>query len=445
MLQKKSRILSAVLLIFCLSVWTQAQVTQTTKPVLLIQDFENRGRGFDIIGDVMKFSLKTVLTLTGKYRIITQETLDQYLEEVGALDLREQLRTRDDILLHRGRLLITEVMRGSYMPILNGQQVLWEVHVYRLTDGEDSFLQAYQSTTDAEIFDVIDGIGQDLSRILTGKTLAVARVDVSTMVPGSIIWIDGIAAGTNSVQYKRAIAGLPHEVKITDQEGVVLFTKTVVPEEGLIYDINYNFKEYEKLVEREVYLPSTNVIDQTNLVLLYRTNQLQVISTNWITEKISRQTASADNVLPRFKKFGWSMSGGGGTMGSVGLYYAFDGLLLELDAGFIPLFLGYTTDNYLSARISVSIFPFQQNSMFSPYVRMGIMSYYGLSLGLIPTLAHPYDAIGLQMRFRKLPGFLGTMRIYAEFSHLGYGFAPNTMNISGSLFDKPMLTFGVRF
>lgn len=132
-------------------------------------------------------------------------------------------------------------------------------------------------------------------------------------------------------------------------------------------------------------------------------------------------------------------------MGSVGLYYAFDGLLLELDAGFIPLFLGYTTDNYLSARISVSIFPFQQNSMFSPYVRMGIMSYYGLSLGLIPTLAHPYDAIGLQMRFRKLPGFLGTMRIYAEFSHLGYGFAPNTMNISGSLFDKPMLTFGVRF
>lgn len=307
------------------------------------------------------------------------------------------------------------------------------------------FLQAYQSTTDAEIFDVIDGIGQDLSRILTGKTLAISRLDVSTLVPNSIIYIDGIAAGTNSVQYNRAISGLPHKVEIRDLDDNILFEKKVIPQEGLIYDINYNFKEYEKLVEKEVFVPSTNIIDQTNQILIYRTNELKIVSTNFITEKVSKKSTSEPQLITRYKKFGWSLSGGGGTMSALGLYYSYEGLMLELNAGFIPLFLGYTTDNYISANFLVSIFPFSQLSMFSPYFKIGIMSYYGLNLGLIPTIAHEYSSVGFQMHFRKLPGFLGKIKWYVEAAWVGHAFyyPPNTQNIDG-LFNKPVLAFGIR-
>lgn len=87
----------------------------------------------------MKYSLRTILSLTGKYRIVTTDTLDTYLKEMQITNLQKNLYTKEDFLKYRESLLFSEVMLGSFMPILNGKQVLWEVHVFRMIDGEDSF------------------------------------------------------------------------------------------------------------------------------------------------------------------------------------------------------------------------------------------------------------------------------------------------------------------
>ncbi len=422
------------------------------RPVIYIQDFENRGKSYGVFGDVMKYSLKGILGLTKNYRIVTSDDLDAYLQEVGAQDLKDKLVNKEAFLKYRSDLLFTEVLRGSFISIQNGARVLWEIQVFKLADGEDSFAQAYQSTADAEIFDVIDGIGQDMAGVLTGKVLETARVDVSTMVPGSVIYIDGIAAGKNKVQYKKAIAGLAHKVEIRDADNEVLFEKTIVPVKGLIYDVNYNFREYEKLVEKKVILPATNTIFSTNRVAMTNrvitTNQMKVeiFSTNWVEEKVTKQVEVEKVKYIDYHKWGWGINGGGGVMAGVSGYYQFQGLKFELNLGLVPQFLGYTTDTYLSAALSVSLFPLGANVAVSPYIRLGVMTYYGLELGIIPTYLNELMAVGLSFRFKGLPGFLGRMRIHAEWGGMGPPIINSPVNtIPYDIFNKSTLGFGISF
>ena len=377
------------------------------KPTIYISGFINRGQGGDFIGEVVGRSLKSIVEITRQYNVVSPVNISDYLNEAGITGVSPSDLTIEFISENYETLKFDEVLSGSFTPTRDGRNVNIEVKVTRLIDKAETFSKTYRASTDIEIFDTIDEISLELANVLTGKRLGTAEILIATTVDGARIFMDGIEAGKNRVRFQRAIAGLPHIVEIKNAEDEVLFSKEFIVEEGRVYDLNYNYKEFV-----DFYDESTNVL------------------------RMTREEFLKSQRPPVYKKFGFEVVGGRGAFAWVNRYFAYHAFSISFNVSYIPKTPDLVYDNYIPLSLMLTFHALPRDRIFNFAFDYGLIYYPGIKTGpFYQSSIHLYVGMDLMFKpdFAFMPKFIRNTTFFVgggSFITGEYGF---------------LLSFGARF
>jgi hypothetical protein len=378
---------SAIVLVSLLFLLSAGLFAQDKIPVIFVDNFKNLGKGNDAIGETLKRSLKMIVEITRKYDVIFSGNVSNYLVKNNTRDIKPSDVNEKYIEANFVRLNFDEVLYGTFTPYNNGDMV--EIHIIVLTLAENKvkFDKIYRSATDADIFDAIDKIGLDLASVLVGRRLGIGSLIVNNNFSGADIFVDGIKSGKDRVVQNTAIAGLRHRVEVINKNGKIMFSRDFEIQDRGFYDVTFNYDE------------TVEVIDETKI-------------TNRMKKEDYMRRSSGGSV-----KTGPQLVVGGGSFAWVGWFLDVDNLSLELNLTVLPRVPNYIYDWYIGAGFYARLYAFQQDAAwFNFYARLGIVDYYGLSLGFMDYSPFAYFGIGIQImpNWSFMPLFMRQWKLCIE-------------------------------